>query len=201
MTARVATEEGSRKCLSQQLQQQEWREEEFLLLLTCLMCHLTLLLQGREAVVQHQPREAAKPSSGSACLSTFFSKNVLSLGVWSFATNDSPKLKKMLSFVSNWDDVIDWFINYPLSPSFDSTYCSQRDNQSQISQAEVWCAWLQGCCFRYRFQASNYSYETSKCFLQVVSFPPWLPKVFLFRWNGVLIHGAGVLSEQLVRPD
>lgn len=66
----------------------------------------------------------------------FFSKNVLSLGVWSFATTDSPKLKKMLSFVSNWADVIDWFINYPLFPRFDSTYCSQRDNQSQISQAK-----------------------------------------------------------------
>lgn len=195
---RVATEEGNRKCLSQQCQQQERREKEFILLLTCLMCHL---LQWREAVVQHQPREAAKPSSGSAWLSTFFSKNAFSLGVWSFATNDSPKLKKMLSFVSNWDDVIDWFINYPLSPRFDSTYCSQRDNQSQISQADVWCAWLQGCCFCYRFQVSNYSCETSKCFLQVVSFPPWLPKVFLFKWNVVHMHKAGVHSEQLVCPD
>lgn len=50
------------------------------------MCHLVLLSQWREAVVQQSPREAAKPSSAANAsvpvrLSTFFSIDVLSLGV------------------------------------------------------------------------------------------------------------------------
>lgn len=58
----------------------------------------------------------------------------------------------MLRFLSNWADVIDWFINYSLFPRSDSTYCWRRDNWSQISQAEVWCAWLQGHFFVTSFR-------------------------------------------------
>ena len=57
-----------------------------------------------------------------------------------------------------------------------------------------------GPFFCYQFQMSDYSCETKKCFLQVVSFPPWLPKVFLFKWNGAHPHWAGALRKQLARP-
>lgn len=45
------------------------------------------------------------------------------------------------------------------------------------------------------------SCETRKRFLRVVSFPPWLPKVFLFKWEGANRHRAGALCQQLVWVD
>lgn len=76
----------------------------------------------------------------------------------------------MLSFVSELMSLTDSLITH-FSPDLIQHTVHKEITSHKLVKLSLMCL-ATGPFFCYQFQMSDYSCETSKCFLQVVSFPP-----------------------------